>query len=184
MIWPMIPIRVDGPAVEPVSLPAMRAHLRLDDGAEDALVAAMIPAARLALEGWTRRVIAASRWRLVLPADCAGSLALPLGPVTGLAGAERIAPDGSAVALDPGLVGLDIAEDPARLRVEAALVDGHRIAVELLAGDPPDAVPADLVQAIRMLVAHWFEDRGDGPPEPGLPGEALALAAPFRRLRL
>ena len=41
----MTPIPMDGPAVEPVSAPDMRAYLRLDDGAEDELVAALIRAA-------------------------------------------------------------------------------------------------------------------------------------------
>ncbi len=40
----MVPIAIDGPAVEPVSIAEMRAYLRLDDGAEDELVAALVKA--------------------------------------------------------------------------------------------------------------------------------------------
>jgi uncharacterized phiE125 gp8 family phage protein len=45
-------------------------------------------------------------------------------------------------------------------------------------------VPASLRLAIRILVAHWFENRGDVVGEQILPPEALALVAPFRRARL
>jgi hypothetical protein len=38
--------------------------------------------------------------------------------------------------------------------------------------------------AIRILVAHWFEHRGDMAGEQILPPEALALVAPFQRARL
>jgi hypothetical protein len=38
--------------------------------------------------------------------------------------------------------------------------------------------------AIRILVAHWFENRGDVIGEQILPPEALALVAPFQRMRI
>jgi hypothetical protein len=38
--------------------------------------------------------------------------------------------------------------------------------------------------AIKLLVAHWFENRGDVAGEQILPPDALALVAPFQRLRL
>jgi len=57
----MTPIPIDGPAVEPVSAPDMRAYLRLDDGAEDELVAALIRAAGRAVEAAAGRVLIDSR---------------------------------------------------------------------------------------------------------------------------
>jgi uncharacterized phiE125 gp8 family phage protein len=47
-----------------------------------------------------------------------------------------------------------------------------------------EAVPAGLRLAIKILVAHWFENRGDVAGEQILPPEAFALVAPFRRARL
>jgi hypothetical protein len=43
----MVPIALDGPAVEPVSVPEMRAYLRLDHEAEDELIAGLVKAGRL-----------------------------------------------------------------------------------------------------------------------------------------
>ena len=45
-------------------------------------------------------------------------------------------------------------------------------------------MPASLRLAIKILVAHWFENRGDLAGEQILPPEAFALVAPFRRARL
>jgi uncharacterized phiE125 gp8 family phage protein len=75
-------IALAGPAVEPIPLAEMRGYLRLDSDAEDALVAGLIAAARLAIEGTTRLALIAQTWRLHLdacPAD--GVVILPLAPV-------------------------------------------------------------------------------------------------------
>ena len=60
------------------------------------------------------------------------------------------------------------------------------ISIDLRAGygATAEAVPATLRLAIRILVAHWFENRGDVVGEQILPPEALALVAPFQRARL
>ena len=49
----MIPIFVDGPAVEPIPLSEMKAYLRVDDddSAQDAVIAGLVKAARLTVEG-------------------------------------------------------------------------------------------------------------------------------------
>ena len=45
-------------------------------------------------------------------------------------------------------------------------------------------MPAPLRLAIRMLVARWFENRGDILGEQTLPPEVQTLLAPYRRTRL
>ena len=64
----MTPIRVEETGVEPVSLPEMRAYLRLssDETAEDALIARLISAARAAVEAAARRLLRPARFRVVL----------------------------------------------------------------------------------------------------------------------
>ena len=54
-------------------------------------------------------------------------------------------------------------------------------------GDAADDVPAPLRLAIRLLVAHWYENRGvvaTGAAASPLPASAAELIAPYRVLSL
>lgn len=187
----MTPIALDGPAVEPVSLAEMKTFLRLEGDAEDDLVAALIAAARLTLEGATRLAFIRQTWRLILPGwSLRRVIVLPLSPVLEIE-AVRVGRPGADVALAPELYRLDREGDPARLLVDLdapAPAVGEAIAIDLALGfgAVPAAVPAPLRLAVRRLVARWYENRGDGPPAgPGdLKGDIAALIAPYCRRRL
>ena len=57
---------VTPPAEEPVSLAEAKLHLRVDFPNEDALITALIAAARQAAETLTGRQLVTARWKLVL----------------------------------------------------------------------------------------------------------------------
>ena len=66
-------------------------------------------------------------------------------------------------------------------------VAGIEIDVEAGYGATASAVPEPLKQAIRQLVAHWYENRGAGPPDESalrMPASVAALIAPYRVLAL
>ncbi|MCJ2081379.1 hypothetical protein [Methylobacterium sp. J-090] len=186
----MTPIRVAGPTVEPVSVAEMRAYLRLDSdegGAEDALIGALLAAARAGIEAATRRLLAPGRYRIMLtawPAD--GIVPLPLSPLSAVERAGLVDARGAVADLPPGVVrlGPDPFESPA-LRIDpgAPPLDARAALVEVSAGYGGDAlpVPPGLAQAIRLLAAHGFEHRGDtAAPPPSV----AALVESLRRLRL
>src|SRR5690242_18760477 len=58
---------IAGPGEEPVSLAEAKAFARIDGSDEDALVGALIAAARLHVESLTGRALITQTWRLVLP---------------------------------------------------------------------------------------------------------------------
>ena len=190
----MNPLALAGPAVEPVSLAEMKAYLRLDTDDEDALVAGLIAAARLAVERRTRLVLIAQAWRYRLDRWPSGrSVALPLAPVSAIT-AVRVQPaSGPATALDPALYRLDASREPPRLIAEAGAPDpgiafgGIEIDATYGFGPSAEAVPAPLRLAIQRLAAHWFESRGDGPDHlrgDALPGDLVLLLSPYTRARL
>jgi uncharacterized phiE125 gp8 family phage protein len=189
----MNPILVEDPSVEPVTVPEMRGWLRLDDGAEDALVAGLITAARLAVEAAAGRVLIETRWRLVLDAWPAGRVVrLPLSPLIAVDAVQVRDGLGALQALLASAYRIDAASDPARVLVVATApepgVTPGGIAIDIRAGFGPSAatVPEPLRHAVRLLVARWFEHRGDDvePVRGALPDDVLTLVAPYRRARL
>jgi len=186
----MIPIFVDGPAVEPITLPEMKAYLRVDDEAEDDLIAGLIRAARLLVESASRRLLIEQSWRIVMDRwPDSGKVLLPVAPLLAIDRIRVLAADGTAAEVEASSIAADPASDPPSITVSGAPGPGkpkNGIEIELRAGfgATADAVPATLKLAIRILVAHWFENRGDVAGEQILPPEAMALVAPFRRARL
>lgn len=187
----MIPILIDGPAVEPVSVPEMRAYLRREDGAEDDLLAGLIKAARLMVEAASRRILVAQRWQVVLDRWPPGRVIdLPLAPLMSVDRVRLYDPQDAGADVPLGSVDLDPMADPPRLIVDDAVPEPGRarrgIAIDLWAGFGAAAedVPASLRLAVKIMVAHWFENRGDVAGAQTLPPQALALVAPFQGVRL
>lgn len=186
----MTPIRVEELGVEPVSLAEMRLYLRLDPDRtdEDDLVAALIVAARQAVEAESRRLLRPARFRLTLTAWPAGGvLPLPLSPLVSVAAAHLVDEAGTLAPIEPGMVrpGPVPWDAPCLLvALQVPLLTRKAALIELVAGCGGDGppVPAPLAQAIRIRVADAFENRGDAVPH--LPSAASALIAPYRLMRL
>ncbi|WP_375458417.1 hypothetical protein [uncultured Enterovirga sp.] len=189
----MSPIALVGPAVEPVTLDAMKRYLRLDGTEEDDLVSALIMAGRLTVERTARLSLLEQSWRVRLRSWPPGRVvALPVFPVLAVEAVRLVRPASMPDLLSPDMYRLDLDCDPVRLLIDATAPDpaGPHGAIEIDVacgyGSAPAAVPEPLRLAIQRLVAHWFEHRGDDGPPPGgkLPADALALVAPYLRPRL
>ena len=185
-------IALAGPAVEPVPLADMKTYLRIDQEAEDDLVASLVAAARGTVEGATRLALVAQTWRVTLPVLLRpGRVPLPLWPVLSVE-AVRLLGAAGTVELAPEAYRLDASGDPAILSIAPDAVPPDAalgaVAVDLTAGFGPAAadVPPSLRLAVRRLAARWYAERGDearpgaGPLDPDI----AALVAPFRRPRL
>jgi len=189
----MTPIALTPPALEPVTLSEAKVFLRLDEAAEDGLLATLISAARLMVEAASGRFLIDQSWRLVLDRwPVAGEIRLPLSPVGAITAARVYDLLGAAQPVAPGSLLLDRAADPPLIRIVGEVPEIGRaygaIEIDLVAGygATADAVPALLRQAVLRLAARWFEQRGDvvGRDAQSLPAEIMALVAPFRRARL
>jgi hypothetical protein len=131
---------IAGPGEEPVSLAEAKAWCRIDSTDEDALLAALIAAARLQVEGLTGRALVTQTWRLT---TCPRGLAveLPVIPVQVLSAA----PEGAVLTGDAVLL---------------AAPESGEISIDYTAGYGAAAdVPQDLKQAVLTLVAFWYEHR-------------------------
>src|SRR5688500_14539541 len=92
---------IEAPAVEPVPLAEMKAHLRLDGAEEDALIGALIAAARVAVETEIRRVLIAQGWRAFVDLWASGGLMLPVVPAISVEEVRAVDAGGAASVLDP-----------------------------------------------------------------------------------
>ena len=182
------------PSAEPLSLVEAKAHLRLDSTDEDDLVTALIVAARQVVEKHTGCALITQAWRVIADAwPDIGPLKLPLRPFISLTAIRVFDAGNAAATLSPATYFVD--PQPAAPRVlfaNAPPAPGRALAgieIDMLIGYGPAAlsVPEPLRLAIRMLVAHWFEARGDAASDASarqIPAVIEAVLQPFRRLRL
>lgn len=153
---------IAGPGEEPVTLAEAKAWCRIDTTDEDALVTALIAAARLQVESLTGRALVTQSWRLT---TCPRGLvvALPVIPVSALTDA----PDGAVLQGDAVLL---------------ATRESGEITIDYTAGYGAAAdVPQDLKQAVLTLVAFWFENRDS---LAATPQNFERLIASYARVRL
>lgn len=156
-------------SLEPVSLAEMKAHLRLVSDAEDALLGEFIKAAREHVERQTRRCLLGQVWRLYLDRWPQGRVVpFPIGPVQSVEQIVLYDRQGASVLLTPADWSVARGTDPARLRVALGAglphgqLDGIEIDVRCGYGSAASDVPETLRQSVRLLAAHWFENREAG----------------------
>lgn len=181
-----------GPAEEPVSLAEAKAFLKVDDTAEDGLITTLIGAARLHVEGVTGQALLAQSWRIVLD-DWPDThmVRLPVTPfmaVTEITAYDE-AGGGHAVPLAQFLSEPDRLLLPPSIAGMRTLRARQGIEIDYVAGfgTEPGDVPADIRQALLVLVGYWYEHRdaviiaGSGAV---VPSGFDRLVAPHKRVRL
>jgi uncharacterized phiE125 gp8 family phage protein len=186
-------ILLSGPVAEPVTLAEAKQFIRVEHDDDDDVIAALIAGSRIHIEGRTRRALLTQSWRLardVWPAS--GRLALLPVPLVSLDAVRVYRQDGSTLALDVAGFALDKVAAPAMLAFTQGApaperpVGGIEIDITCGYGDADD-VPEPLRQAVRLLVAHWYENRGivaAGGEVAVLPATVSELIAPYRVLAL
>lgn len=178
------------PVAEPITLAELKAHLNVAGTADDTLLTTIIVAARATVERLAHRTLLSQNWRLTLDAVPDGGIVpLPLSPLQAVT-AVRVADAAGVWTTLPATAYLtDLAGDGPRLLFTGAPpVPGRPIGgleIDLTAGygELPADVPPPLVQAVRMLAAHWYRERGNS-PAPKVPDDVVALTAEFRVRRL
>ena len=188
----MTPILISGPVIEPVSLADAKQWLRVDGTAEDELISALITSARLVVEAHTRLLFVTQTWRALYDNWPSGeAIQIPLAPLLSLDSVKVYDAAGVGSIIPAASYVLDYSPMGARMAfLTTPPAPGRKLAgieLQMILGFGPAAadVPPTLRQAIKMLAARWFENRGDALADStNIPGEIAALIKPFRRVRL
>jgi uncharacterized phiE125 gp8 family phage protein len=190
----MSSILLTAPASEPVSLAEAKTFLRVEHDDDDDVIAALIAAARLHVEAQTRRALITQGWRLSLDAwPASGRIEVRPAPLRALTAARVYVDDDDTEALDPDAFVEDTAGSalmfpPWAMRQPGRIAAGIELDVSVGYGDDASDVPEPLRQAIRLLAAHWYENRGmvavGQGSVPTLPAGVPALLAPYRMVAL
>jgi uncharacterized phiE125 gp8 family phage protein len=188
----MTSILLTPPAVEPISPAEAKAFLRVEHDDDDDVIAALIAGARIYVEAQTRRALITQTWRLTRDAwPQSGMIDVRPAPLRTLEAVRIYDGQGAPVEVDVGAFVVDTAGArlvfapwalPQPLRTAA----GIELDVTVGYGDDPTDAPEPLRQAIRLLIAHWYENRGVVMPETvtSLPLTVPALLAPYRVVTL
>ena len=180
----MNPKRITTPT-EPVTLAEAKLHLRgVDDTAEDALITALISAARETCEDRIEGTIPVTGWRLTLDAF-PDAIKLPRGPVASVESVKYLDAAGVEQTLSP----LDYLVDTASMQGYIVPAYGkawpdtrgqiNAVAVEYTAGS--DAAPHALKAWMLLAIGEMFANREASAERPAVAhGFADRLLDPFR----
>jgi uncharacterized phiE125 gp8 family phage protein len=183
------------PAIEPVTLPEAKAHLKIAHNADDTLVGALITAARVHVETTLRRLLVDQSWRIYCDTfPSTGRLSLPFAPIREITKITVYDADGDPTTLPSTSYVADLIGAPARLAFNASVprmpgkaLNGIEIDVKAGYGPSGVSVPQPLREAIMMLVARWYDYRDStviGTVPPAIASAYDSLVAPYRLVRL
>lgn len=155
------------PGVEPISLEDTKTHCRIEVADDDTLVNAFISSARANVEKFLNRSLITQTIKAIFHLrdnpTLRNGVCLPLGPVSAIVAVRRYLEDntpevfassnyrlsGDRVVLNEGKAW------PTMVRE----FDAFEVEYQAGYGGAGSDVPAPITQAMKMLVAHWYESR-------------------------
>lgn len=157
---------ITAPTAEPITASDLKAHLRKDTSDEDALITALIVAAREQVEHLTGRALMPQTWDLLLDEFPDGDIALGKLPVASITSVSYTDIDGATQTVSSGDYVLDADALPGWVRLAygkswpSTRDVANAVAVRFVAGYAnAAAVPQSIKQAMFLMCAHWFENR-------------------------
>lgn len=188
----MTPILLSGPAIEPVSLQEAKNWLWVEGDGEDMLIQALITSARLIVEARTAEMLITQSWRCILDAwPISAFVDFPLKPVQSIDEIRTRAQNGGVLVVSSDTYFLEPGTRQSRLHFRqpppspGQAISGIEIDLTVGFGNTDVSVPAPIRQAILLLVARWYENRGDASDDVQTPPrEVVALLSPWHEARL
>lgn len=157
------------PAIEPVTLAEAKLACRVDIADDDALITAFITAARETVELIARRALINQTWDLVLDAfPGEDRLTLPRPPLSSVTSITYVSSAGVSAQVAAASYYVDTQSEPGRVVLNTGyswpattlrIASGVTVRYVAGYGAAASAVPERYKVAIKLLVAHWYENR-------------------------
>lgn len=170
---------------EPVTLTEVKDHLRVDTTDDDALISALIVAARQWAEEYTGRQFMAATWDWMLDA-LGGTLYAPMPPLQSVTSIKYLDTTGVEQTLASSTYRVDAVSEPGRIALDYGQVWPstypvvNAVTVRFVAGYT--TVPEPIRQAVLILVGELYEQRQDSASYQvnAVPFGVRALLAPYK----
>tara|TARA_Y100001963_G_scaffold88510_1_gene122293 strand:- start:1593 stop:2168 length:576 start_codon:yes stop_codon:yes gene_type:complete len=155
-----------GPGVEPLTTAEAKSHLRVDTSDDDTLIDSLILASRHFVENYTGRQLIQATWVLKRK-GFVNELYLPRSPLSSVSSIQYVDEDGATQTLAASVYTVDADSNPGRVVIAYGqdwpnLRDQiNNVTITFVAGygTAVTDVPEPIRQAIRLLVAHYYETR-------------------------
>ncbi len=156
------------PSTEAVSTADLKSWMRVDASDEDTLIGNLAGAARNAFETETHRQLITATWKLRLTVFPAGEIVLPVSPLQSVTSITYVDNDDVTQTVSSDDYDVDTKSTPGRIRPSSGNdwpsdSRGHTedVIITFVAGygDASSDVPDGITAAVKLLAAHWFENR-------------------------
>ena len=160
------------PSSEPITLAELKAHLRITSTAEDTLLTSLITAGRQVVERYLGRKLISQTIELYADCwPCDYEFEIPFAPVSAVSFIKTYAEDDTESTLDAGSYILEATDQDRLSRIvlksgytwPTGLREAKGIMVSYTCGYGASAsyVPQAIRQAVLMMAAHMYANRGD-----------------------
>lgn len=161
---------VTPPALEPVTTAEAKSHMRVDIGDDDGYIEDdLIPAARIYFEETAWRALITQTWRLNLDEwPESNEIELPRSPLQSVTSVVYKDADGTPATWPTSSYIVDTDSEPGRIVLadgeswpNVTLYPANPIVITFVAGygNAASDVPAQMKRCIKLLIAHWYENR-------------------------
>jgi len=156
---------VTAPTIEPVTVQEVKDHSNIFIDSDDTLIETYITSARIHVENMTNRALITQTWDLFLDEFCS-VITIPKAPLQSVSSISYLDTAGASQTLSSATYTVDTDSIPGRVYLAyqknwpSIRGDRNGITIRFVAGyGGRSAVPEVIKHAMKMLVAHWYENR-------------------------
>ena len=156
------------PAAEVLSTAEAKSHLKVTSSDEDTLIDSYVAAARVWCETFTGRQFVTATWELVLDRFPGDEILIPWAPLQSVSSIAYTDANGDAQTVATSVYTVDTKSVPGQVYLAygqswpSTQAIRNAVTVTFVAGyGAASAVPENIRTAVRLLVGHYYEHRGD-----------------------